>query len=175
MAEHSSGKGYQSPHVKIQQQPSLSLLPSFILTPTAARCLGRKGKGESRPAGRLGRRAEAKPHSQPTAMHLDGGGDLPCPAAFPGTVNTRQRGARAPKAALLSSRSTAWGKVHSGHRACSHKWRKGQAVTTALPYQHSQPANLDTLSKSFSLSKACLSASQSAPWTHWIQAPTLIM
>lgn len=60
----------------------LSLLPGFILTPTAARCLGRKGKGESRPAGRLGVRAEAKSHSQPTAVHLDGVGGT-CPNQQP--------------------------------------------------------------------------------------------
>lgn len=60
-------KGYQTPHAKIQQQSFLSLSPSFILTPAAAHCLGRKENGQGRPSRQAGRNSREK-------THLDGKG-----------------------------------------------------------------------------------------------------
>lgn len=162
-------------------QDSATTLPLFVTQfhsdPNSSSLPGEEGKEESSPAGRLGVRAEAKPHSQPTAMHLDGGRgeELPHPAAFRGTVNTSRRGARAPEAALLSSQLNSLGKSSLGPQGLFSQVEKGTNGDHHFALTASQPANLDTLSKGFCLSKACLSASQSAPWTHWIQAPVLIV
>lgn len=58
-------KGYQTPQAKIQQPPSLSLSPSFILTPTAVHHLGRKEKGRSRPS----RQAEQSSRDKQDSSH----------------------------------------------------------------------------------------------------------
>lgn len=65
-------KAYQTPHAKTQQQSSLSLSPSFILTPTAVHCLGRKEKGQSRP----NITAETRPPAAKSGLqkHPDGEG-----------------------------------------------------------------------------------------------------
>lgn len=103
---------------------------------------------------------------------------MPHPAVFRGTVSTRKRGARAPKAVLLSSQLNSLGKGSLGPQGLFSQMEKGtngdhSQLCPALTglHQHFQPANLDIQSKGFHLSNAYLSISQAAPWTHWIQAP----